>query len=444
MSPIKPFIRHIAISFVVLFVLLGILFISLSSIRGVIAENLRNAASDSFTPRETLFAMIALPLIVVVILISYITYLLLARRSREEVVIWEATEKLALSREQFKMLYDDAPVPYITLDKKGLIREPNKAALRFFGVLPEEIEGKNLFIFHPDDEKDHADRLRQRYVNNIAINKEEIRMINKNGDERIVRLSIFETRNLTHMGRMGIAAIDDITEEKKLDQAKTEFVSLASHQLRSPLATMKWFMDMLFSGDIGELAPKPKEYVTKLYTVNSEMISLVETLLNVSRIEIGTLPVEKKETRVEELSESILVELAAPIAKKNLHIERNYNGALEHVATDPKLLRIVIQNLISNAVKYTPEGGGIAIAFEEIPGKSIITVADTGLGIPLEEQNKIFTKLFRANNVKKESASQGTGLGLYLVKSIVETLGGVISFVSEENKGSVFTITLTN
>ena len=238
MSPIKPFIRHIAISFVVLFVLLGILFISLSSIRGVIAENLRNAASDSFTPRETLFAMIALPLIVVVILISYITYLLLARRSREEVVIWEATEKLALSREQFKMLYDDAPVPYITLDKKGLIREPNKAALRFFGVLPEEIEGKNLFIFHPDDEKDHADRLLQRYANNIAINKEEIRMINKKGDERIVRLSIFETRNLTHMGRMGIAAIDDITEEKKLDQAKNEFVSLASHQLRSPLSTI--------------------------------------------------------------------------------------------------------------------------------------------------------------------------------------------------------------
>jgi signal transduction histidine kinase len=140
--------------------------------------------------------------------------------------------------------------------------------------------------------------------------------------------------------------------------------------------------------------------------------------------------------------ESVLVELSSQIEEKNINIEKNYGGNLENIESDPKLLRIVIQNLISNAVKYTQPNGTVSITLKDSFKEKAIVVTDTGVGIPEKDQEKIFTKLFRAGNVDVLSSSQGTGLGLYLVKSIMETMGGSISFVSEENKGSTFTITI--
>ena len=172
------------------------------------------------------------------------------------------------------------------------------------------------------------------------------------------------------------------------------------------------------------------------------MISLVDVLLNVSRIEMGTLPVNLESTNLEELCQSVLSELSLQIEKNKIYIERQYNDFLKDVKSDPKLLRIVIQNLISNAVKYTRDNGTVTITFDESLGQKKIIISDTGLGIPKEEQERVFTKLFRAKNVRDLKNGQGTGLGLYMVKSIIESLGGSISFVSEENKGSIFTIIL--
>jgi len=172
------------------------------------------------------------------------------------------------------------------------------------------------------------------------------------------------------------------------------------------------------------------------------MIDLVETLLNVSRIEIGSVVIDMKKTNVPQIVDDILLELLAQVEAKHLNIVKQYNGNLENIESDPKLLRIVIQNLISNAVKYTSDSGTVSVILKESFDNKAIIVSDTGIGIPESERDKVFTKMFRAENVRRISESQGTGLGLYLVKSMIEALGGSISFVSEENKGSTFTIEL--
>jgi len=353
-----------------------------------------------------------------------------------------ATRSLSVSLAQFTRLYEEAPIPYLILNERGEIENPNKAALRFFGTVSEALEGKNIFSFCAEEEKEKADKLFRYYKSNIPINAEEVRMVAKNGTTKWALVSVFEMRNLKDPARRGLATIFDVSEQKKLDQAKTEFVSLASHQLRTPVATVKWYTDMLLSGDIGELSAKQKDYIDRVYKVNENMIDLVDTLLNVSRIEIGTVQPDLKPTNAIELAENVLIELSALIGEKHINIVKQYNDNLKNIESDPKLLRMVIQNLITNAVKYTPEGGTVTITLRDSFGDRAIMVSDTGVGIPESQQDKVFTKLFRAYNVRALPGSQGTGLGLYLVKSVMEAMGGSIEFVSQENQGSTFFVEL--
>lgn len=233
----------------------------------------------------------------------------------------------------------------------------------------------------------------------------------------------------------------DVTEEKEIDKAKSEFVSLASHQLRTPLSTIKWYAEMLVSGDAGDLEQSQKEYVQEIYNGNERMIELVNALLNVSRIEMGTLAIEPQPTNIVDLAKSVEDELKNLIEEKKLVFKTNYNPDVPIVSLDPRMMRVVIQNLLTNSVKYTPNKGQVSISIKRHNGSVLIEVADTGCGIPQKQQSKIFTKLFRADNVKERDTG-GTGLGLYIAKSIIDQTGGKIWFTSEEDKGTVFYVTI--
>ena len=230
-----------------------------------------------------------------------------------------------------------------------------------------------------------------------------------------------------------IGAIDvfrDITKDKDIDQAKSEFVSLASHQLRSLPTTMKWFLEMLLSGEVGPLNEKQQEYFEEVYQNNQRMIILINMLLDVSRIELGAFVATPELTNVIDLAKEVLKESGLPIRAKKISIKEIYAPDLSLVLVNQKLLRIVLQNIISNAVKYTPADGKISVAIslkqkdENVGDRKIgenslvITVSDTGYGIPKNQYDKIFTKFFRADNAR-EKDSEGTGLGLYLAKLIV-------------------------
>lgn len=235
----------------------------------------------------------------------------------------------------------------------------------------------------------------------------------------------------------------DITKEKEVDRAKTEFVSLASHQLRTPLATISWYTEMLLGGDAGEITADQKKYLEEIYTGNQRMVELVNSLLNVSRLELGTFMVEPELTDVSKLAGSVIDEQKPQIAERKIEISSSFEKNVPLIQADPKLLRMVMQNLLSNAVKYTPEGGKIelALSLDQEKKNVLLAVSDTGYGIPKNQQDRIFTKLFRADNVRGKE-TEGTGLGLYIVKSIIEHSGGKVWFESAENKGTTFYLTL--
>jgi len=171
------------------------------------------------------------------------------------------------------------------------------------------------------------------------------------------------------------------------------------------------------------------------------MVGLVNAILNVSRIELGTLAIEPKPTDFRKVADSVVDELSPHIKNKKLNIEKSYDKNLPIINADLQLIRIVFQNLLSNSVKYTPNGGVISLTIAEKKPNLLITVSDTGCGIPGQQQSKIFTKLFRADNVR-EKETDGTGLGLYIVKSVVEQSGGKIWFESKEDRGTTFYFTI--
>jgi len=237
-----------------------------------------------------------------------------------------------------------------------------------------------------------------------------------------------------------VVVFRDVSKEREVDRAKTEFVSLASHQLRTPLSSVNWFAEMLLAGDAGKLTKEQNNFVQKIYDGNQRMVELVNALLNVSRIELGTFSVEPEPIEIIEISKSVIEELTPQIKEKKLKVSESYDKVPKFNA-DPKLVRIILQNLLSNAVKYTPEKGEVSVSITLSNRNIFIQVKDSGYGIPKSQQDKIFTKLFRADNVR-EKETEGTGLGLYIVKSIVDNSGGEIGFDSAENKGTTFHISL--
>ena len=240
----------------------------------------------------------------------------------------------------------------------------------------------------------------------------------------------------------GIVAFRDVTLEKEIDTMKSEFVSVASHQLRTPLSAIKWFLEMLIAGDAGAINENQKEFLDRAYESNERMIKLVNDLLNVSRMESGKIKFEPKPTQLGDIFQSVITELTPLTRARNISIQSAFADAkLPEVFVDPDKMRQVIMNLVSNAIKYTSGRGKIELFYERHPNELVFNIKDNGIGIPKDQQYKVFNKFFRADNVMKIQ-TEGSGLGLYIAKVMIESSGGRMWFSSQENKGTTFSFSL--
>ncbi|MCH7730628.1 PAS domain-containing protein [Patescibacteria group bacterium] len=240
----------------------------------------------------------------------------------------------------------------------------------------------------------------------------------------------------------GAIILHDITHMTEIDRMKTEFLSVAAHQLRTPLGSMRWSMEMLLSGDVGEIPEPVKEVLQQTYDSNQRMITLVNDLLNVSRIDQGMVKDEPEMTDILEIIKAAIEEIKPEAERKSVKVVFEVEeGSIPKIMIDPKRFREVVQNLLSNAVKYNRPNGTAAVKVEKLAERINIRVADTGMGIPKKNRGRIFSKFFRAENAVK-GETEGSGLGLFVVKSYVERWGGKVNFESEEGKGTTFTISL--
>ncbi len=232
------------------------------------------------------------------------------------------------------------------------------------------------------------------------------------------------------------------------NRMKSEFISVVSHQLRSPLSNLRWIIELLNSGKVDSVSEKQLEYFKVLKENSDRMRELISDLLIISRIETAKFPLKKKEFSLVELIKELIKGLE-PLAKaSNVEVKFEPKADSPKIFADPSQIRLVIENLLDNAIRYihpvrndisngVKEKRMVEIKLEQKKNNLYFEIEDTGVGIPKEDQKYIFQKFFRSENVMRYQ-TQGSGLGLYIAKSIIERSGGKIGFKSEEGKGSTF------
>lgn len=356
-------------------------------------------------------------------------------------------EKEVASREKVKYeaLLTGIGDGVIATDNETKIIIMNPAAEKILGWNKEEVIGKKLLdvINVVDDKNVPIPEPERPIIKAISELKPFVTSINSNynyltKDGKKIPV-LLNAAPVVVSGKL-IGAINifrDISHEKDIDRMKNEFISLSSHQLRTPLSAIKWFGEMLLAGDAGALSTEQKEFVDNIYQSTERMIALVNSLLNISRIESGRIVIDPEPTALPELVNDVLKEVQNKITEKSQHLITSFHPDLPKINIDPKLIREVYKNLLTNSIKYTPNGGDISIFISKNDKEIISQVTDSGYGIPEKDQPKVFAKFYRGENIVKIE-TEGTGLGLYLVKAVIESSGGRVWFESKENQGTTF------
>ncbi len=342
----------------------------------------------------------------------------------------------------------DGLIVIIDVDKGGKIVYVNKVFEEMTGWKLREVLNKNIVNVVPREDKEgKVVPFKERIISKVLSGETVVADLTQpfyyvRKDKSKFPVASVITPIVFNKKIIGaVETFRDISKESEADKAKTEFASLVSHQLRTPFATINWYVELLLAQDVGSLNEKQIKYLQEVYKASKRMVALVNVLLSVARIERGKSEIEERPTDVISLAETILKEEALVIKTKKLEITKVYDKNIPKILADPKQLTIVLQNLLVNAIKYSSKRGKINLKIERKGDDITFTVADTGMGIPKVAQPKIFTRFFRADNAKAQEP-EGVGLGLYIVKAVIDMMKGKIWFKSQENKGTTFYVTI--
>lgn len=334
----------------------------------------------------------------------------------------------------------------IGTDQEGRITVMNTAAKNILGWTAEEVMGKNLYeIVVVEDEQGRTVLKNKRTVSTVFASGEAISIASTyyvSKDEKRIPVAINVTPILLDGKIIGtVNVFRDITKEKELENAKDDFISLASHQLRSPITAISWNLEMLLNGSKGPLTDDQREMLQRIYKSSKNMAELVGGFLDVTKMESNKFDIEPGDVNLVQIADSVLEELMKQIAEKKTSIVKQYGTDIPNLNIGTKTARVIFQNLLTNAIKYTAEKGVVEITIQKTGEGISIAIKDNGYGIPEASKGQIFTKLFRAGNIREQEPT-GTGLGLYLLKSLVDKLGGKVWFESKEGVGSTFYVNL--
>jgi PAS domain S-box-containing protein len=332
----------------------------------------------------------------------------------------------------------------------------NKAGEKLLGFKMKDLMGKNDYDFFPKDQADFFiahDRAVLEHKKLVDIPEEPI-------DTKSLGKRYLHTKKIPILDEKGkpiflLGISEDITDKKKmeddlrvieelkeLDRMKSEFITVAAHQLRTPLSGVKWTINLMLKGDLGPITDEQRTFLVKASESNDRMIQLVNDLLGADKVASGKLHYDFEPLQLLDLIDDLLVEFAPQAAAKNVKFNfPKKPQKLSEIYADEEKIRAAFQNILENALKYSPNGGSVDITILEKDKEVEVSVRDRGIGIPKAQQGQIFQRFFRGANAVKSEAS-GTGIGLYIVKGIIEKHNGRVWFESEEGKGSTFHFTI--
>lgn len=329
----------------------------------------------------------------------------------------------------------------LVFDKNNVLTLVNPQAEIFFKIKTEKLTGKTITeLARFPRLKSLMQALTNHPLVKTTTNKEIKDIFRKELDidkNLVIETSTFPI--LRGKEKLGVSIIlHDISREKLIEQMKTEFVSLAAHQLRTPLSAIKWTLNMFLEGDLGQITQEQKDFLQKTYQSNERMISLINDLLNVTRIEEGRYLFKPTLTKIEDIITPIIKSYRGEMRRKKItFIFKKSKIKLPSVKIDKEKVGLAIENFIDNALKYTSPGGRVTVNIKYVNKEIEFSVKDSGIGIPENQKNRIFTKFFRGANVIRME-TEGSGLGLFITKNIIEAHGGRIWFKSKEGSGSTF------
>ncbi len=363
----------------------------------------------------------------------------------------------------FKALFEYATVGILVISSDGRIALANPCVEKLFGYDPDELLGRELEILIPESFKNIHVKYREHYFDKPKARPMgygmDLYAIKKSGEEFPVEISLGHYRLEDEM--LAVAFITDITErkkyheelemkvkertleltqmlerEKELNEIKSRFVSMASHEFRTPLSTILSSASLVENYTLADDTEKRHKHIDRIKSSVKNLTDILNNFLSLDKLEQGKLEMNEDEFDLKEFVSDTMEDVKSLMKPgQNISI---YHDGLTHTVQDKKILRNILLNLLTNAIKYSREGDAIELRLIVSEDKVIISVKDHGIGIPPDEQKNLFGKFFRAKNAEN---IQGTGLGLNIVRRYLDLLNGKIEFESQPGKGSTFTIT---